>query len=175
MSRILILYSSSLGHTAKISRRLLSYLVETGHQVRLEPIENSASLNLAEFDKIVLGARIRYGHHAPEVVRFVQEHRQALEGVPSAFFSVNLVARKASRSTPQTNPYMVKFLAQTGWQPTRQAVFAGKVDYPSYNPLQRLAIRFIMWLMKGETARDAVVEYTDWQRVESFAGQIASM
>jgi menaquinone-dependent protoporphyrinogen oxidase len=60
------------------------------------------------------------------------------------------------------------FLRQVAWRPTLLEVFAGKLDYPRYGVVDRLIIRFIMWLTRGPTEPDAVVEFTDWQRVEVF-------
>ena len=39
------------------------------------------------------------------------------------FFSVNLVARKPERATPETNPYFIKFLQTIDWIPNTSAVF----------------------------------------------------
>ena len=36
-------------------------------------------------------------------------------------------------------------------------------------------IRFIMWMTKGPTDPKAVVEFTDWSRVEAFGHEIAKM
>jgi len=53
-------------------------------------------------------------------------------------------------------------------------VFAGKLDYPRYGALDRMIIRFIMWLTDGPTAADTVVEYTDWQRVDAFGRKLCA-
>ncbi|MBK5206232.1 MAG: menaquinone-dependent protoporphyrinogen IX dehydrogenase, partial [Polaromonas sp.] len=74
-----------------------------------------------------------------------------------------------------TNPYLLKFLKQISWKPKQLAVFAGKIDYPKYSFLDRLVIRFIMWMTKGPTKRDAVVEFTDWHQVEAFGRLIGNM
>ena len=103
---------------------------------------------------------------------FVAANRQLLDSRPSAFFSVNIVARKAEKNRPETNPYVRKFLGLTAWQPTRTAVFAGRLDYPSYRLVDRQMIRLIMWITKGPTDPTATVEFTDWQRVDAFAKAI---
>ncbi len=59
--------------------------------------------------------------------------------------------------------------------PQTSAVFAGKIDYPRYGFWDRLMIRLIMWLTKGPTDPQAVVEFTDWGQVENFAGVIDRM
>ena len=55
-----------------------------------------------------------------------------LKAMPSAFFSVNLVARKPEKRTPQTNSYTRKFLLNSPWQPESCAVIAGALRYPRY-------------------------------------------
>ncbi len=77
----------------------------------------------------VIGASIRYGHFHPAVDRFVKKHLAALQALPGAFFSVNLVARKPEKRTPQTNSYTRKFLLNSPWQPQSCAVFAGALRY----------------------------------------------
>ena len=61
------------------------------------------------------------------------------------------------------------------WRPKLLEVFAGKLDYPRYGVVDRIVIRFIMWLTGGPTDPATVVEFTDWRRVEAFARRVAAM
>ena len=99
----------------------------------------------------------------------------ALESKPNALFSVNVVARKPGKDVPEGNPYLQKFLRTIAWKPQRLAVFAGRIDYPSLGPVDRTMIRFIMWMTNGPTDPKAVVEFTDWSRVEAFGADVAKM
>jgi len=36
-------------------------------------------------------------------------------------------------------------------------------------------IRFIMWMTDGPTQRDAVIDFTDWQKVDEFGRLIDRM
>jgi menaquinone-dependent protoporphyrinogen oxidase len=173
MNKILFLYSTVDGHTLKICRRLQQLLEQAGHRVTLAPL--GPDIELEPFDTIVVGASIRYGKHRPEVARFMRAKRAILERRPSAFFSVNIVARKPNKNTPQTNPYVRKFLRQIGWRPREVAVFAGMLDYPRYGFWDRQVIRFIMLLTKGPTDPTSVVEFTDWNQVEDFGRRIGEM
>lgn len=132
-------------------------------------------MDLSAFDKIVVGASIRYGKHSPLVMDFVRRNAQLLDSKANAFFSVNVVARKPEKSQPDTNPYLLKFLGKISWKPRQLAVFAGKIDYPKYSFLDRLIIRFIMWMTNGPTNANAVVEFTDWHQVETFGQRISTM
>ncbi|WP_332834531.1 flavodoxin domain-containing protein [Escherichia coli] len=46
--------------------------------------------------------------------------------MPSAFYSVNLVARKPEKRTPQTNSYARKFLMNSQWRPDRCRSLPGR-------------------------------------------------
>ncbi|HJV63188.1 MAG TPA: menaquinone-dependent protoporphyrinogen IX dehydrogenase [Albitalea sp.] len=168
MTSVLMLCSSTDGQTRKICLRLSEMLQEAGDTVTLAMIEDADGLAPDGFQLAVIGARIRYGKTDPRVIAYANRHAAALNAMPSAYFSVNIVARKPQKNRPDTNPYVQAFLRRVAWRPRLQEVFAGKLDYPRYGPLDRLVIRFIMWMTKGPTQRDAVVEFTDWSRVEAF-------
>lgn len=175
MTRILILYSSTDGHTIKICERLQKALAEQDHEVVLHPVIGFDGAAMASFNTVVIGASIRYGKHSPHVVDFIACHRQVLESLPSAFFSVNIVARKPEKNRPETNPYMKKFLRQIAWRPALLAVFAGKLDYPRYGTFDRFMIRLIMFMTKGPTDPSTVVEFTDWRQVKAFAVKVGEL
>lgn len=173
MSNILILYSTTDGHTRQICLRLQQVLEHEGNTVALVSIADEPQIDLAPFERIIIGASIRYGRHSRQIVDFINHHVKTLEAKPSAFFSVNLVARKPEKREPATNPYLRRFLRQIAWKPKTLAVFAGKLDYPSYSTFDRTVIRLIMWVTGGPTDPEAVVEFTDWQQVEAFGRLLA--
>ncbi|MBL8286901.1 MAG: menaquinone-dependent protoporphyrinogen IX dehydrogenase [Rubrivivax sp.] len=175
MGKVLFAYSSTDGHTRRICEHLRDALCAQGQAVELATMAEAGERDLAAYDKIVLGASIRYGRHKPEVAAFAKAHRVELQARPSAFFTVNIVARKPGKDRPETNPYLRKFLRRLPWQPRELDVFAGRLDYPRLGPLDRSIIRFIMWLTHGPTDPSAVVEFTDWQRVEAFGRRLAAM
>lgn len=175
IERILIVYSTTDGHTPRICARLQKVMLGMGHEVTVLPVAQANPLDLSGYDRVVLGASIRYGHHQPQVAEFIAKHKPLLESRPSAFFTVNIVARKPNKNTPTTNPYLIKFLRTITWQPALTGVFAGKLDYPKYGFLDRLMIRFIMLITKGPTDPKAVVEFTNWEQVEAFALDVCSL
>ena len=175
MANIRIIYSTTDGHTLKICRRLLQVMQQQEHQVSLVSVDKALNDDLMKFDKIVIGASIRYGKHRPQVYEFIRRNEKILENKPSAFFSVNIVARKPEKNRPETNPYTIKFLSKISWQPKELAVFAGKIDYQRYSFWDRHIIRFIMWMTKGPTDPKAVIEYTNWLAVDAFGRRLSNM
>ena len=172
-NRVLLLYSTVDGHTREICERQRTKLAATGLEVTVEELTSDWSQDLSGFAAVVLGASIRYGKHRPEVAAFIEQQRDYLASTPSAFFSVNAVARKAAKKTPETNPYVRKFLATIPWQPELIGIFAGKIDYPSYRFFDKHMIRFIMWMTKGPTDLNGTFEFTDWDSVDTFAQRVA--
>ena len=168
-------YSTTDGHTRDICLRLQEIIEENGHSVSLVDIQDNPLLDIIPFDKVVIGASIRYGKHSKMVYEFIRKNEQVLNNKPNAFFSVNVVARKPEKNQPDTNPYLIKFLKQITWKPKVLEVFAGRLDYPKYSHFDRMMIRFIMWMTKGPTAADTVVEYTNWQQVTIFGNMISNM
>ncbi len=175
MDRILILHSSTDGHTVRICERLQQVIEAQGHAVTLAAIDDTEQVELPAFDTIVIGASIRYGHHARAVVEFIARNASLLDSKANAFFSVNIVARKPGKNQPHSNPYLRKFLGRIAWRPKLLAVFAGKLDYPRYRFFDRWMIRLIMWMTKGPTDPTAVIEFTDWAQVEAFGRDIAAL
>jgi len=175
MPEILIIYSTTDGHTLEICQRLQRLIEQQGQQVTLASVDEAPDMQLESFDKIVIGASIRYGKHHKRVYDFIKSNQQILDSKPNAFFSVNVVARKPEKNQPETNPYLQKFLRQISWQPKQLAVFAGKIDYSQYRFRDRQMIRLIMWITKGPTDPETVIEFTDWEQVETFGQLLANM
>lgn len=171
MARILLLYSSVYGQSQRICERLATHLAAHGHQTTVAPLTDT-TLALEEAELIVIGASIRQGKHNPAVMDFVRRHLALLQSRPNAFFSVNLMARKPTRSTPASNPYLQRFVASSPWKPALLGVFAGELDYHRYGPLDRRMMRLVMWINKGPTDPDTHVEFTDWSAVQRYADDL---
>ncbi len=171
MSSFLIIYSSTDGHTKIICERIKNILND-GNLVKLVSLEEEKKIDLSNFEKIIIGASIRYGKHSNGLYKFVNLNKIILDQKQCAFFSVNVVARKLEKNTPETNPYIKKFLKISKWSPKKIRVFAGKVDYPNYNFFDKYIIKFIMFITKGPTDTSQSYEFTDWSKVDDFAKEL---
>tara|TARA_Y100000590_G_scaffold416626_1_gene515545 strand:- start:21702 stop:22235 length:534 start_codon:yes stop_codon:yes gene_type:complete len=172
MTKILIIYSTTDGQTFLICEKIKSIL-QKKNQVELVSINDIYGKNISNFDSVIIGASIRYGKHSSKVIDFVKKNKTVLSYKKTSFFTVNVVARKHEKNTPETNPYMLKFLKKTNWEPNNKAVFAGKIDYPKYGFIDKQIIRFIMILTNGPTDTSKSYEFTDWSKVDQFAREIS--
>jgi len=175
MAKILIIYSSTDGHTEKICLRLQQIIETQDHYVTVIPVEKNNEISLKSFDKIVIGASIRYGKHNKNIYKFIKENSQVIDSKANAFFSVNVVARKPEKSKPETNPYLRKFLQQISWNPKNLAVFAGRIEYQKYKFVDRFMIRLIMWMTNGPTDPKTNIDFTNWNEVDSFGHTICKI
>ena len=170
MHQNLIIYSSTDGQTIKICERIMSIIGDC----KIVSIDVAKNENLSKYEKVIVGASIRYGKHKPELYEYISENCDHLIDTNASFFSVNVVARKPEKNTPLTNPYVQKFLSISQWHPSLIGVFAGKIDYPRYGVLDKFMIRLIMWITKGPTDTKNVYEFTNWDDVDSFAKKIST-
>ncbi len=171
MKEILIIYSSTDGHTKIICEKIQSYIKDK-IKTRIISINEAHNVELSSYEFVVIGASIRYGKYSKELYDYINLNREILKKKKNAFFSVNVVARKPEKNTPETNPYVKIFLKKSLWKPDKIEVFAGKVDYPNYQFFDKYIIKFIMFLTKGPTDTTQSYEFTDWAKVEVFAKEL---
>ncbi|MBW1294817.1 menaquinone-dependent protoporphyrinogen IX dehydrogenase [Aquimarina litoralis] len=169
--KIAIVYSSVDGQTKKICEKLNSIFEKEQIQTELCSIDTFNS-NVLQYHTLIIGASIRYGKHNTKVSEFILNNMDKLNEIQTAFFSVNLVARKEDKNSSSTNPYMIKFLEEIEWKADFLEVFAGKLDYNSYSFLDRIMIKLIMWITKGPTKSKEPIEYTKWKKVSDFGLKI---
>jgi menaquinone-dependent protoporphyrinogen oxidase len=174
VAKTLLLYSTNYGLSKRICETIQASLAKRGESAEVVPLVGH-SVDPKSFDAIVIGASIRHGKHSPAVLEFIRANQALLESKPSALFSVNLVARKPLKNTPQTNPYLKRLVAQSPWKPQLLGVFAGELDYSRYGPVDKHMMRFVMWINKGPTDFATRVQFTNWEEVERFAGQVEQL
>ncbi len=172
MPRILLLYATVEGQTARIAERIAHTLRKQGHSVDMLPAD-TAQADPAAYDGVMVGASIHYGHHPAYLRTLIRRHANALAARPCAFFSVSLSAGGPRPKPEAAQRYMDKFLRQTGWQPQLTASLAGAVKYSVYGPIKRRVMIVFVGLGGGETDTSRDYEYTDWDAVERFADAYA--
>ena len=170
----LIIYSTTDGQTKKICEVIKDNSINRD-SYEIISLEEAFHKELEKYEKIIIGASIRYGRHNPSVYKFIKNNKNTLETKKSAFFSVNVVARKPEKDTPSTNPYIKKFLKKSSWQPKKLGVFAGKIDYPRLSFINKNIIRLIMLITNGPTNTNNTYEFTDWQKVKKFISEFDEM
>jgi menaquinone-dependent protoporphyrinogen oxidase len=178
--RVLVLYASTHGHTAKIADRVGDVLRAQGVHARVRHLnERTPRLDLSELDAFIVGASVHQGHHQREMVEWIAEHHTVLSLRPSAFFSVSLTAADDTDEARETTRSMIDdVLDETGWVPTTTQAFAGALQFEEYNFPTRVLMRLIARRIEHQTGTDVDVgedtDYTDWAAVDRFAEAFAA-
>jgi menaquinone-dependent protoporphyrinogen oxidase len=174
---MLLCYATRDGQAKKIATRITDRLAARGVTVTSRDLEHDAptAAEIATAPLVAAVLAIRYGKHLPQSARFLDAYHACPAPPPLALASVCLTARKPGKDTAEGNVYLRKFIARNRLAPALATAFAGRLDYPRYGVLDRLAIRFIMLITGGPTDPSATVEFTDWNKVDAFADDIAAL
>lgn len=170
--RVLIVFASSHGQTAKIAAAIASRLRERGAEVDLCDARAAKPPPPDDYDVVGLGSHVRHGKHDPVIHAYIDRHLSALQARQNFFFSVSLTASDKPY-LPDPGGYIYETTYQTAWRADTAAAFAGALPYRSYNPILRVLMKLRSSLHGNpiDTRRDHV--FTDWVSVRLFADSIA--
>jgi menaquinone-dependent protoporphyrinogen oxidase len=175
MSRIVVVFGTTDGQTAKIARRMADVLLNEQDSVDL--FDTRAPLParpLHGVDAAVLAGSLRMGKFQRPLVAFAREHRQALSRIPTAFLPVCLsAARDSEPARREVRKTVKRFIQETGFTPDVVLPVAGALLYTKYGFFTRLAMRMISKMAGGDTDTSRDYEYTDWNAVSDFARRFA--
>ena len=174
MSRILILYATREGHTARIAARVGQVLRDAGHEVESCRVDGaSGQPEITAYTAVIVGASIHYGAHPRMLRNLLLRHSGDMAARPTAFFSVSLSGGGPGAKPAAAQRYLENFLRQTRWQPALTASFAGALQYSKYGVFKRRLMRMIVGFAGGDTDMSRDYEYTDWAAVDRFAESFA--
>ncbi|GAA3168159.1 hypothetical protein GCM10010531_21210 [Blastococcus jejuensis] len=168
MANILIPYSTGEGQTAKIAEFIADVMRARGHEATTTDIRQSEGSVPGGYDGVVVGASIHMGKHDKHAVEYVRDNRTVLERLPSALFSVSLAAHG---DTEEAEGYVEAFEQETGWRPSRVALFGGALLYTQYGFIKRHMMKKIASGKPGDLGTDVSRDYvyTEWDGVTRFA------
>jgi menaquinone-dependent protoporphyrinogen oxidase len=173
MSRILVLYGTTDGHTAKVARTLGETLRIHGAEV--DVIEaGTAPLHPQDYAGVIVAASVHAGGYQRTVQRWVRTHANELRGKPTAFVSVCLgVLQRDPKVQQELAAIVNRFFTATGWQPTMSETVAGALLYTRYNWIKRWIMKRIARKAGGDTDTTRDYEYTNWTDVRYFADRFS--
>ncbi len=171
--KVLVVYGTSHGSTARIATRVATRLRALGADVTvLDAGAAFADLEVTSFDAVVVGGRVWGNRYPRAIVRFVREHVEALRTRPSAFLSVNLwCVSQIEEHRSEAAALPRRFTRELGWTPSTIEVVAGTLAFSKawLGPVGRWLMRKIWTPDLGPLDPTRDHERTDWAQVERFA------
>jgi menaquinone-dependent protoporphyrinogen oxidase len=146
MPRILVLYGTTDGHTAKIAHAVADTLGTEGCTVVLADAAKPGRRVTPEYyDAVIVAASVHMGRFQRSVRRWVTAHATVLNAIPTAFLPVCLAILQVSPLAHMDLEGMVRrFLEATNWHPARRQFVAGATPYTRYSFIKRWVIRRIV-------------------------------
>lgn len=170
MARVLIVFGTTEGQTAKIAAHIGDTGRRLDHDTALCAAGDVEETQLPGFDAFIVGASLHEGRYQRAVGRFVERHAALLRSRPSAFFSVSLgAASPDERERADVARIMARLLEETAWTPQATESFAGALKYTRYSWLKRMLMKHIAEKEGGDVDTSRDFEYTDWEQVTRFA------
>jgi menaquinone-dependent protoporphyrinogen oxidase len=169
MSRVLILYGTTDGHTRLIAESI-------GDALRLGGVEadvvraGTADPHPSWYDGVIVAASLHAGGYQKAVEHWVRAHARDFGSRPTAFVSACLsVLNKSPKAIADLDQIVTRFSKTTGWKPMLIEHVAGALLYTRYNFIKRWLMKRIVSQQGGETDTSKDYEYTDWVKVRRFA------
>lgn len=171
--RVLVLYGTREGHSAKIAGAVAEEL--RAQRLRADVVDAAAAQPDAEtYEAAVVVASVHKGDYDAEVRDWTRRHARALNAMPSAFISVSLgVLQKDPQVQQETAAIRERFLERTGWQPRALLDAAGALMYSRYNVVQKVLMKRIAAHAGSDTDTRRDYEYTDWKALTAFTRRFA--
>jgi menaquinone-dependent protoporphyrinogen oxidase len=168
--RILIVYATKEGQTAKIAEYLGEQFRAGGYETHISNIkEIPKHFSFEGFNGIVIGSSVHMGNYSAATSHFIRQYKTEIEKRPASFFSVSLSdASIVPEERAELDPYVAKFLNKAGWTPEKIGRFGGALAYTKYGWFTRFIMQRI-GSAKGapsDTSKDW--ELTDWELVKNF-------
>lgn len=173
--RILVLYGTTEGQTAKICEFATEKLRQKGFEVTLvDAARADRDIPVSGYDAALIAASLHIGGFQKSVLRLVEENAAALAAIPNAFLSVSLSAAGEDASDWKgLEKCLEDFFAHADWRPRRIEHVAGAFRYTKYDFFKRIAMKNIA-KQRGapiDTSRDW--EMTDWDKLSAFVDEFA--
>lgn len=169
MTRILVLYGTTHGHTEEIATAVTNTLTAGGCDV--DTVQAGTIDPCAEdYDGVVVAASVHGGRYQPPVEQWLRAHADELRAKPTAFLSVCLgVLQNDPKVRADLDAVVHRFIDPVGWQPTIVKPVAGALLYTKYNFLMRWIMKRIAAKAGGDADTSRDYDYTDWADLEAFA------
>ena len=169
MPRLLVVYGTTDGQTAKICYFLASELMRLGAEVDLEEA-GTGTADPSAYAGVVVAGSIHAGGYQKSLIRWVRQHAMVLGTKPSVFMSVCLgILENNPKTRAELDRILDDFARRTGWRATQVKEVAGALKYTQYGWLKKRVLRYIAGKAGGSTDTSRDHEYTDWNDLRAFA------
>ena len=171
MTRVLIVFGTTDGHTRTVAHRMAKMFA--AHETDVDIVEaGTQDVNPLYYNAVVVCASVHAGGYQRNLSKWVRMHATVLSSQRTAFVSVCLgILQRDPAVDRDLDRIAQRFFAATGWQPTRVKQVAGALLYRRYGWLKRLVMKRIVAKAGGDVDTSRDYEYTDWSDLRAFVDE----
>jgi menaquinone-dependent protoporphyrinogen oxidase len=168
MKKLLVIYGTTEGQTAKVIQHVEKKAIALGWEVTgYNTIEYPPAPD--DFDMVILAGSVHMGKYQSGLEHYATQYADVLTTKPNAFISVSMAAAHLDEETKkQVDEWLDTFQHSTGWAPQRIEHVAGALKYVEYNWMKRMVMREIARSTGESTDTTQDHEYTDWNKLNEF-------
>jgi menaquinone-dependent protoporphyrinogen oxidase len=155
--RVLVTAASKHGATLGIAEVIAEELTEHGLSAEAKPVEDASAVG--QYDAVVLGSAIYFGHWLKAAVDFADANFQVLSERPLWLFSSGPVEEESSAASSVESTSPIPSLTPQGHR-----VFLGALDKSQLGLVERSVVRAV----HGKYG-----DFRDWGAVQAWARDIA--
>lgn len=156
----LVAYASKAGSTIEIARAIALELEKRNFTVDISPVKRVTDLK--GYNCVVLGSAIRMSAPLPEVIQFIEQNRDTLGAIPTAFFAVYLMNSESGEASSKARlAYLDPIRKLLALQD--EAFFTGVFD-----PAK---VSFAEGLM-GKMIKSPVGDFRDWKAISRWGQSV---
>ncbi len=170
--KILIVYASKHGQTAKIAASVASAVEQEGAEVRAFEVSLvPRDLDPRAYDAVIVAGPVYYGRFTRPLRKYIVRNAKVLTAVRNALVAVSLSAKF---DPPNAEKELHKIVAETGWLPETFTLVAGAESFTKYGWFTGYVMRKIARERErgGDFTKDR--EYTDWNALAAFAREFVA-
>jgi len=161
--KILVTYASASGSTVGVADSIGKKIAESGNIVDVRPVKDVK--DLAAYRAVIIGSAIQGGVWLPEAVKFVEDHKETLKKLPTAYFLVCLMALKDDeQSRTFVGDYLKDVRAKV--TPVSEGRFPGAYLPEKYDFWTRVSMKFFAAYLKIKPG-----DYRNWEAVNAWAAK----
>ncbi|RVT84040.1 protoporphyrinogen oxidase [Rhodobacteraceae bacterium CCMM004] len=173
--RILIVFATTEGQTAKIAHYAFARLTADGHSVALLSAAEARDLDPASFDRVLLAGSVHAGRYQEALKDYMRAQRASLSRAETLFLSVSLSAAGSDPDDWKGLKDCVRRLTEeTGVAPKRVEHVAGAFRFSDYGFFEYWAMRWIATQKDDTVEHGEDREYTDWTALAALLDDWAS-
>jgi menaquinone-dependent protoporphyrinogen oxidase len=166
MASVIVAYASAHHSTEEIAGHIASRVTACGNQVDLKQVDDV--VDVARYDRVVLGSAVHDQRWLPEALDFVERNRAELTRVPLWAFSVGMTGalpRWMRRGATLREEAKIRASTLESLHPLGHRLFSGVVRAEDLPPLGRFLIR---------SAGGRFGDFRDWAEIDRWADEITA-